>query len=93
MKQVARTQDKFSGAFARAWERAASELEKSGIAVGATVRNKDGVLYRITIIQPSVYNFGDPLASVSCYGVRFRSDGTWGTHKHWVGDVADLVVG
>lgn len=90
--RLAKIQDKFSGYFARDWERAASELAENGIAIGAQVRNADGKLYRLTNIEPSVYTFGDPLASVSCHGTMLRADGTWGTHKHWVGRLDDLTV-
>jgi hypothetical protein len=92
MKRIAAIEDKFSGAFARDWEFTLGELTAVGIVIGAYVRNKDGELFRLTNIDPHVYLGGDPLASVSCHGNKFRSDGTFGTHKHWVGRTADLTV-
>ncbi len=90
-KRVARIQDEFSGAFARAWERVVEKLAENGIAVGACVQNGDGILFRLTSVEPSMHYFGDdPLASISLRGVKFRADGTWGTHVHWVGCADDL---
>lgn len=89
---LCRAQDKFSGAFARAWESARDELAKGGIYIGACARNRDGILFRITAIEPRVYNHGEALASISCYGVRLRADATWGSHSHWVGFIDDLIV-
>lgn len=92
MRRLAKVEGDFSAAFAFLWERAKGELAKNGIVPGALVRNKDGVLFRLTRIEPQVHNFGHHRASISCYGVRFRADGTWGTHLHWVGCVDELLL-
>ncbi len=68
---------------------AAADLAAHGVKIGACVRNKDGLLFRLTTIKPRVYNFD---AALSFYGVRFRADGTWGTHEHWVGFAAYFTV-
>jgi len=95
MKQPSRKMtatNEFQRAFVVIWKRVESKLAADGIEIGATVRNKDGILFRLEVIEPRVYNFGNPGASISCYGVRYRANGTWGTHQHWVGDIDDLTV-
>lgn len=82
---------KFAADFAQSWKLAERELAKAGLSVGSKVRNRDGILFRITAIQPKVYNFGNPPdAAIMVYGVRFRADSTWGTHQHWIGHAAGL---
>lgn len=69
-------QDKFADGFARAWRDAKAHLTKCGFHYGAIVRNKDGRYFRITFIEPKIYNFGEPKAGFSCYGVMYRANET-----------------
>lgn len=83
---------KFAEAFHAIWNTAERDLAALGIVVGSEIRNKHGDLFRITSIQPRVHNFGNPGGSISVYGVKFRANSTWGTHEHWVGNPADLLL-
>lgn len=88
--------DQFSEDFLRAWWRAIEKLAERGLVVGAVVRDPsepDGARYKLSSIEPRVYNSGDaPTVGVACRGVRLQRDGEWGTRIYWAGDTVKLVV-
>jgi hypothetical protein len=92
MTPASNAQREFRNDFIVSWKRTVATLALVGIRIGAEVRNKDGALFRLAIIEPRVHNFGNPGASISLYGFKLRANGTWGTFQHWCGDLDDLTV-
>ena len=92
MKSEQRQEDLLQAEFAPMWREATGTLAKLGLCVGAKVCDKDGRHFKVTTIEPKLYNFGTPKIGIVCHGVMVRKDGTWGTHHHWVGPLSELVI-